>query len=97
MNRQIYRAINSKFILRFWYNGGTRTVEPFCYGIDPEGNEVLRGYQIRGYNESGKKEEWKLFTVEKMSSLTVTNDQFTGVRPRYSPEDPDMETIFCRI
>ena len=97
MNRQIYRAINSKFILQFWYNGGTRTVEPFCYGINEEGKEVLRGYQIRGYNESGKAQEWKLFKVEKILSLTVVNKQFAGARPQYSPEDPDMVTIFCRI
>jgi hypothetical protein len=97
MNRQIYRAINSKFILRFWYNGGTRTVEPFCYGVDAEGKEVLRGYQIRGYNEFGRSQEWRLFKVEKVMSLEVTNRHFTGERPRYSPEDPDMETIFCRI
>ena len=97
MNRQIYRAINSKFILQFWYNGGTRTVEPFCYGIDLEGKEVLRGYQIKGYNETGRAQEWKLFKVEKVMSLEITNQHFTGERPRYSPKDPDMETIFCCI
>ncbi|MBU1706300.1 WYL domain-containing protein [bacterium] len=97
MNRQIYRAINSKFILEFWYNGGTRTVEPFCYGVDHEGNEVLRGYQTRGYNETGRSEEWKLFNVEKISSIKTSERRFSGERPRYSPDDPDMETIFCNV
>lgn len=97
MNRLIYRAINSRFVLQFWYNGGTRIVEPFCYGIDLEGNELLRGYQIGGYNETGKKGEWKLFKVEKVMSLEVTNQHFTGERPNYRPRDPDMETIYCHI
>lgn len=30
--------------VEFNYDGFTRVVEPFCYGVNREGHEVLRGY-----------------------------------------------------
>jgi hypothetical protein len=72
-------------------------VEPFVYGEDAEGKELLRGYQIGGYNETGRAQEWKLIKVEKVKDLEITNKHFTGERPNYRPRDPDMETVYCCI
>lgn len=41
--KKICEAIKEHKIMRFWYNGGFRTVEPFCYGRSTAGNDVLRG------------------------------------------------------
>ncbi|VVB91529.1 Uncharacterised protein [uncultured archaeon] len=47
MKPLICTAISSKKIISFYYNGGFRTLEPFCYGVSPAGIEVLRAYPIR--------------------------------------------------
>lgn len=59
MNRAIVDAIQNSNILRFTYHGGTRIVEPFCYGTNKRGNEVLRAFQIEGVSESEESFGWK--------------------------------------
>lgn len=97
MNQTICSAIRSRQVIRFYYNGGFRIAEPFCYGISKAGHELLRAYQTGGYSESGEPVGWKLFRVSQISSLTLTDQRFAGARPDYNPRDPAMETIFCCV
>ncbi len=97
MNPMICSAIRSKQVTRFYYNGGFRTVEPFCYGVSTTGHEVLRGYQTGGDSESGDPMGWKLFRVAEIASLTITNGHFDTIRPGYNPNDPAMTTIYCHV
>jgi len=97
MRRTICSAIDSKQVIKFYYHGGFRLVEPFCYGVSTAGNEVLRGYQISGYSESGDPVGWKLFRIPEISSLAATGQHFTGVRPGYNPNDSAMATIYCHV
>ncbi len=97
MNSTICSAIRSKRVIRFFYDGGFRTVEPFCHGESKDGNALLRAYQTAGYSESGQTVGWKLFRLDNMSSLAVTDEIFSGRRPEYNPEEPAMVTICCRI
>lgn len=79
-------------------NGGTRLVEAFCYGVHrSSNNEVLRGYQVGGYSESGEPTGWKLFHVLDMLELVVTSKHFSGDRDYYNPNDSAMKTIYCRV
>ncbi len=97
MNSLICSAIDTKRTLQVYYNGGHRTVEPFCYGVTKNGIELLRAYQVRGHSESGNPSGWKLFRVEKMVDLKVTDEPFTGKRPGYNPDDPAMVTLYCHV
>ena len=97
MNNQICNAIRSKNLTHFYYNGGYRTAEPYCYGISRKGNELLRAFQTGGYSESGEPANWKLFAVEKMSNITITDEEFSGNRPEYKPDDSAMEDIYFNI
>jgi len=97
MNQMICSAIQSRQVIRFYYNGGFRTAEPFCYGVSTAGNEVLRAYQTGGYSESGNPVGWKLFRVSEISSLTTTGEKFFGIRPDYNPQDSAMTTIYCHV
>lgn len=97
MNQTICSAIQSRQIIRFYYNGGLRTVEPHSHGLSRARHELLRGYQTGGYSESGEPVGWKLFRVSEISSLEVTGERFAGARPGYNPHDSAMETIFCRV
>ncbi|NJE47334.1 hypothetical protein E3E35_07965 [Thermococcus sp. GR7] len=97
MEPVICSAIRSRRIIKFYYKGGIRIVEPFCYGVSTAGNEVLRAYQIGGYSESGKPVGWKLFRISEISGLTVTDEHFEGNRPGYNPRDKAMVRIYCHV
>jgi hypothetical protein len=98
MRRNICSAIDSRKVISFYYRGGIRFVEPFCYGIHKSfGNEVLRGYQVRGFSEFGEPFGWKLYPVDEISKLVITGDNFRDDRDYYNPNDPMMKEIICRI
>ena len=96
MNPVICSAISSKQVVRIFYKGGLRTLEPFCYGANAAGIEMLRAYQTGGYSGSGAPAGWKLFRVSEISDLTVTDEHF-DLRPGYNPRDKAMATIFCCV
>lgn len=97
MNSTICNAITKKQVLEFYYDGGIRTVEPFCHGISTAGNEVLRGFQKGGYSESGNSHTWKMFKVDEITSISIKNEKFTGQRPNYNPNDKGMRQIHCNV
>ena len=97
MNQLICIGIASKKYLIFSYDGGKRTVEPYCYGITKKGNEILRAYQIGGYSKSGNPFQWKLFSTSKISNLKISDDGFDKIRAKYNPNDKVMVKIYCKI
>jgi hypothetical protein len=98
MINKICSAINSKKVIKFFYRGGIRFVEPFCCGIHKSsGKEVLRGYQIKGFSEFGEPYGWKLYLLNEISKLEITDDSFKGDRKSRNLNDPIMKKIICRI
>jgi hypothetical protein len=95
MNSQICEAITNRAIINFDYHGETRTVEPHCHGITTKGNETLRGYQIGGGSVSGNPTPWRLFNVNEISNLEITEKTFNNPRPDYKPNDKGMARICC--
>ena len=90
------RAIADKLIVQFKYDGRSRIVEPFCCGIGIENNYVLRGFQIRGSDKT-KPLCWRLYELEEMSHLNITQHRFKGKREEYNPQDSAIIKVFCRI
>lgn len=95
MNLTICRAIQERRVIRFYYDGGYRLAEPHCYGVSKDEKELLRAYQIGGYSESGQSQGWKLFRVEELSSISITDESFPGARPLYNRSDKAMVTVYC--
>jgi hypothetical protein len=97
MNAFLCRAIRERRIVRFSYDGGTRDVEPHCHGCSKDGNDLLRGYQIAGYSHSGDPVGWKMFRLDRVSGLLVTEAAFPGPRPEYDRHDDSMATLYCYL
>ena len=98
MNETLCAAIEGRRVARLDYNGGTRTVEPFAHGVTEAGNEVLRAFQTGGHSVSGQPVGWKLFRVDAVENLAVTEARFAGdARPDYNPADPVLATVHCRV
>jgi hypothetical protein len=96
MDTNLFVAIRTKSIIEFHYKDHHRIVEPYCYGVGNNGNELLRGYQIGGISDS-EIPNWKLFKVSDIENLKITNRNITLIRHEYNPNDSAMLQIYCRI
>jgi predicted DNA-binding transcriptional regulator YafY len=93
---EISTAIHKRHMLRFWYDGGERVVEPYAFGVGDGGHPLLRAYQVSGYSTSREK-GWKLFRVDEIENLTVLEDTFAGPRRGYLRNDPTMTLIYAEL
>lgn len=83
-------------MVEFYYDGLHRIVEPHTCGVSKLGKDTLSGYQIRGQSNSDLP-NWKLFTLDKISSLTVLDEVFDGAELGYSRGDSRMTRIYCEL
>jgi predicted DNA-binding transcriptional regulator YafY len=87
-------AIASHRLVRISYSGAERVVEPYCHGVDKNGNESLRAYQLTSRdNKTG----WRFFHLAKVESAEITEDAFEGDRPEYRRDDNQMRKVHCSI
>jgi len=96
----ICSAIRQLRALEFYYHGGYRTVEPFALGIVIPGdadNESLICYQTGGFSELLEVVGWKLYRESEMEDIVILNDEFTGERPNYDPDNIGMWQVICCV
>lgn len=82
---QLSQAIQSRQIVELDYEGqGLRKVEPYVLYESSEEQLLLSAYQISGYSAHGEPIGWKMFAVERLTSVRVLSETF---RPRdeYNP------------
>lgn len=79
-------AIRKRQVLKLWYDGGERIVEPHRVGYGSNGNAKLSCYQTSGFSRSGNHEGWKPFLLAKIRNCEPTGDSFEGVRDGYNKE-----------
>ena len=100
-NSTLCQAIANMRVVTFTYsdkdgNVHRRVVEPYAHGETSTGNSALRGYQIGGTSESDVP-GWKLFIVEQMTGLQVTDRTFAGSAPGYAHGDRHLSPLYCRV
>lgn len=93
----ISAAIKNRQLIKFSYDGFSRTAEPHTYGVDGKGHEALRAYQVSGGSESGEFQGWKLFHVNEMYGLEVTKSTFSFSRPDYKRGDKAFNVIYAEL
>ena len=97
MHTAICDAIRERRLIRFYYDGGQREVEPHCYGQGKSGHDLLRGYQVSGVSRSGEAVGWKLFRVDEMTGLSASADRFSAARAGYDRFDDAMTQVYCSL
>jgi hypothetical protein len=93
---QLCRAIRSRTLVEFDYDGRHRIVAPYCYGVT-RGIELLRAIQIGGSSRSDSFGFGKLWHVIKMENLQNSDERFVATDPKYNPNDQAFARIYCRI
>ncbi len=99
MNDLIVEAINHRRVLSFTYKEIERVVNPYAYGINSNGHEVLLCVQSTLLRHSGPVDSSSLATlyVAKISGLRETGDTFASTSPAYATATIAMSTIFARL
>ena len=97
MENRIKAAIENKLVIEFYYKNDLRKVEPFVLGIANNGNILLRAFQVGGESTDSSSYSWKLFTVNKISELRLSGENFRGERTLYNPNDSVFNEIYARI
>jgi predicted DNA-binding transcriptional regulator YafY len=96
----ICRAIADRKIIQFWYKDKQRIVEPYLCGITSAGHYNLRAFFIGGESETAFEPDWRMFRLDEMSMLQITEETFEGFegkRMYYNPNDKAFIDIFCYI
>lgn len=96
----ICEAIREKKIVEFAYHGEMRVVEPYACGVVKKNRYQLRGFQVGGKSSSNPLLGWRMFLLEEMSELKLTETVFSGWegdRRLYNPNDTAFRQFFCRI
>ncbi len=92
----ICHAIKERIVIQFSYDGNIRIVEPFTLGYHKDtGNLVLSAYRVGGFSKSNSEPPWRLFVVNEISGLSLTNRQAASNRAGYNPNDKRMSSIIC--
>ncbi|NLD48279.1 MAG: WYL domain-containing protein [Clostridiaceae bacterium] len=92
----ICNAIKNRFVIQFNYEGHQRLIEPFTLGYHKDtGNLVLSGYRVGGYTKSHSEPPWRLFKVNQMSGIGITDQKAATFRDDYNPNDSRMSQIIC--
>ncbi len=87
----IAAAITGRNLIGLSYEPGLRIIEPHALGYGSSGQILLRAFQIEGASASGEHINWKLFRLDRISSLAPTGSQFDGPRAEYKRGDKAMK------
>lgn len=96
VHQAILSAIHEKRLLRFFYKGQIRIVEPQDYGV--QSNVVnLFTYQTGGESSSGRLPDWRKFAVGSMLKVELLEKTFPGSRAVPSQNHQEWDVLFARV
>jgi predicted DNA-binding transcriptional regulator YafY len=97
MERMITEAIENCKLIEFDYKDEVRIVEPYTFGVSSTGKDVLSAFQIEGGSTSSDDLGWRLFSIEKIDNLRVSDISFESERDGYNPDDSRMQEIYVTV
>jgi hypothetical protein len=95
MNYTICDSIEARRLIRFDYNGLSRTVEPHAHGFNSKRNEVVRGFQVARESRSDDAAGWRFFIVAEMSNLAVLAKTFRVERAGHNEAAQALIVVHC--
>lgn len=86
----ITAAIQAKRCLLINCAPGVRLIEPHTLGRSKDGALLMRAYQVSGASASGEPEGWKIFRLDRLTSLEPDDTQSAAPRNGYKRGDKGM-------
>ncbi len=99
MISELQEAITLKKVVSIFFHGdgGYRRLEPFCLGKTKDGIVTLLAFQVGGFSNTFTTYGWKLFRVECMMSIELTDEYFVSTRPGYNQSVPVIQHVFYQV
>lgn len=114
---RITTSIKNRVVNKIYYAGdetqnpGWRSIEPWAYGRNKRGRDVIRAWQREGQSDTPQgdrkdplrnKPGWRMFRVDRISSYQNATQRFatdsaTCAARSYNPQDRDMSTIYYAV
>src|SRR5436189_4939038 len=88
-------AIEHRSLIRRFYHGKDRLVEPHDHGV-LNGSVQLLGYQIAG-SSSRPLPNWLLMKTDEITDLVLLDQTFPGGRPTASGKHLKWDVLFIRV
>jgi hypothetical protein len=96
LDRDIRFAIDHRRLCRVTYDGRTRVCEPHDYGLINHQPKLL-AYQRREIG-SARPSGWRLFVLDKVTTLIVLDDTFEGSRDVSQDHRKfQWDPLICRV
>jgi hypothetical protein len=92
----IVTAIQQKRLLRFFYHGKIRIVEPQDYGLQKDVAHLFT-YQIAGESGSGSLPDWRKFAARNMADVELLSKSFPGRREAPAQKHQQWDMLFARV
>lgn len=89
-------AIGSRRVIEFMYEGRWRRAEPYAAWQDDDGNWNLHGWSL-GFSKSSSRGGWRNYSLDKMYSVSVADEEFSGVRSGYDRQSHVCKQSCCCI
>ena len=93
MDDNIIKAISEIRPLTFQYKGKIRQVEPHTFGQLENGHDAICAWQTSG----GSGQDFRLYLVREISSISVQDEKFSGPRAGYHRRDQRFSRIFAEL
>jgi len=97
IRHQLCTAIARRSLVMFEYGDLIRVVEPYRFGVNSAGHEMLSGWLRAGYSRSDPAGGWRNYLLTDISALQVLDAPFAGTRPGYAGHDPRMREVYCEL
>ena len=94
-NRQIWKAIEQRRMMRLVYHDKERIIEPHDHGI-LNGSVQLLAWQVAGFS-SRPLPNWLRMKVDEIAGLTTLPDMFPEGRPTGSGRHTKWDKLFIRV
>lgn len=92
MEGTIRTAIAKRRLLVFHYHDMKRSVQPHILGVDGGGHLSLSGWQTAGTGVG-----WRLFHLDHVKTLALSEKSFRGSAQGYNPNDPSFVRVLARL
>ena len=86
IEEMLRRAVLGKNLVEFYYEGGTKVIEPHMVAHNMMGHILLNGWFVRGDKKFGE-EGWQEYMLAGISQLKILPETFPKARFGYNPLD----------
>lgn len=97
MSNIIEQAIKQKRRLKLWYDGHSRIVEPYAFGIDINGETLLMCFQTDTKVDSRKPGGWLFVRPVEPVSIKPLDESFEKFASGYIRNHPAFHTVLIQV